>query len=1223
MGSRRLRLKSALRLRLWSLLLAGVSMLIPGSSFGQSAPRPPQTTKPSSDDLIAKREELYKDALAAASSGNWKAAVGTARAALSLQRQHLGADTADTCTILEYIAAWQELDADYAGALITWRELEPLSTKARGHDHCSSVSIRVAADSCRRATQLSVGDQRGLADAAQVNLQAERLFVAGKYAEARKSASTALETRAAMLGRDDVVTAASLHNVGAAYVALGDVKNARRFLEECVVVRERVYGHKNPSTLSSLGYLSLVYDSLGEAQLARPILEKNLAGSSAVYGPEHPATVTAMFQIGNFYLTQDDVSQSEPILLSVAKLQRAIYGPASVGLARTLGRLGMLYAKKRDHAQAERHLRQSFEIYQKLLGGQHVDTARALVSLGTIEYVAKHFSPAKQHLRQAVETLRSSLGETHPETIEAMHTLARTLPPLGEHAAAERLYRDVLRGYGQSTGYELQTAAAHWEIGLLYSGWNDVGGAERHLKQAQAIHRRILGEAHTDTAAVMVALAVAEARSGRHEQAEKTCREALAITEQALGAIHIQTVAVSAVLGSLLLLQDKYDQAEQHLEGVLARRPDRSVDDRYQNAILLNKLASISLKQGDYAEAISRSSGVMAAYREALPANHPHWADTLLVAGVAHLALHRHDEAKKMAERALEVARRQLDMTSMAQSERQQLALTYRLRQILDLQLSLPPETVAADEAYQQLLLWKGAIQARQIRDRQQRPGDAMPSAAELRQVCTRLASASLHVPDRSDRVAWLEQLEELKVRKELLEADLASISRDFRAQREPAAVTLAKLQSVLPRGTVLVDVLEYMCFSGTQDKSAPDESRYVAFVVRYDQPVARVELGSAQRINDTIEQWRRDCIYTGHDVKEDHGRLLRKLVWKPLESHLDGCQTVLVSPDSGLSRLPFCALPGEQPGSYLIEDVAIGVIPVPQMLPEMFSARPARAPLLPQHSPAMLIVGDVDYDAAPGESAESGPDQLSKESLGGELLTFDRLKSAPEEIQALREQYYQRFPEGKLLVLDGAKATEAAFRREAPGHPWLLVATHGFFAPPNINSALAVQDELAGLDVAHGSDHSGALSGLALAGANLPPAPDGDDGILTAYEVAALDLCKVEFAVLSACETGLGKNAFGESPMGMQRAFQVAGVGTTVASLWNVPDGKTSQLMQRFYANLWDKKMPKLQALREAQMWIMRTGGAQSETTGKDVVPSKSRAPYFWAAFVLSGDWR
>jgi len=112
---------------------------------------------------------------------------------------------------------------------------------------------------------------------------------------------------------------------------------------------------------------------------------------------------------------------------------------------------------------------------------------------------------------------------------------------------------------------------------------------------------------------------------------------------------------------------------------------------------------------------------------------------------------------------------------------------------------------------------------------------------------------------------------------------------------------------------------------------------------------------------------------------------------------------------------------------------------------------------------------------------------------------------------------------------------------------------------------------------------------------------------------------------VLSACETGLGAVAGGEGLLGLQRAFQVAGARTVLASLWKVPDAATSRLMQRFYENLWDKKMGKLEALREAQIWMLRDKGSRAMVLENDEKRGESSGlpPYYWAAFVLSGDWR
>ena len=76
------------------------------------------------------------------------------------------------------------------------------------------------------------------------------------------------------------------------------------------------------------------------------------------------------------------------------------------------------------------------------------------------------------------------------------------------------------------------------------------------------------------------------------------------------------------------------------------------------------------------------------------------------------------------------------------------------------------------------------------------------------------------------------------------------------------------------------------------------------------------------------------------------------------------------------------------------------------------------------------------------------------------------------------------------------------------------------------------------------------------------------------------MPLENVDLVVLSACETGLGEVAGGEGLLGVQRAFQVSGARTTIASLWQVDDSATRILMERFYRNRWQEKMTKLDAL-------------------------------------------
>ena len=213
--------------------------------------------------------------------------------------------------------------------------------------------------------------------------------------------------------------------------------------------------------------------------------------------------------------------------------------------------------------------------------------------------------------------------------------------------------------------------------------------------------------------------------------------------------------------------------------------------------------------------------------------------------------------------------------------------------------------------------------------------------------------------------------------------------------------------------------------------------------------------------------------------------------------------------------------------------------------------------------------------------------------------------KSFDYDASAGRDSFEQRFPAGKSKILRGGGATETAFRQAARHYRTLHVATHGFFAPPEVKSALdrvATGDTMVRTGTATISGlHPGLLSGLVLAGANRPPELDQDDGILTALEVGALDLKDVDLVVLSACETGLGTIAGGEGILGLQRAFQVAGARSVVTSLWSIDDEATRKLMERFYENLWQKNLAKIDALREAQLWMLREGTERGLVRLKD----------------------
>jgi len=197
-------------------------------------------------------------------------------------------------------------------------------------------------------------------------------------------------------------------------------------------------------------------------------------------------------------------------------------------------------------------------------------------------------------------------------------------------------------------------------------------------------------------------------------------------------------------------------------------------------------------------------------------------------------------------------------------------------------------------------------------------------------------------------------------------------------------------------------------------------------------------------------------------------------------------------------------------------------------------------------------------------------------------------------------------------VLLEGASATETAFKQQAPGASVVHLATHGFFLDGKCRSAL---EDTRGMKGGVTAENPLVLSGLALAGANNreQASEDEDDGILTAQEIAAMDLSSVEWTVLSACETGVGEVKAGEGVFGLRRAFQVAGADTLIMSLWSVEDEATRDWMKALYEGRLLEKMTTADAVRHASLTVLHDRRAHG----------LSDHPFYWAAFVAAGDWR
>jgi CHAT domain-containing protein len=531
--------------------------------------------------------------------------------------------------------------------------------------------------------------------------------------------------------------------------------------------------------------------------------------------------------------------------------------------------------------------------------------------------------------------------------------------------------------------------------------------------------------------------------------------------------------------------------------------------------------------------------------------------------------------------------------------------------------------------------------------------GDEIETVTKLKNTSSRLSHIILH-PPKSSSPEYVQTLEQLTFEKERLKRRLVVGNRSPAAQGQDGAEDFRTFARQLPNDIAVIDILRVASSSAARTvfgKGADDDC-YEAFILRARQDAPNyslvwVHLGDANEIDRNIDAWR---LVSGNRglTKENAtasalrlrevGRELRQRVWDKLVDQLDGCKTIIIAPDGALAFVPWSALPGREPGSFIIDDFAIGVASHARQVADLLQ-KPA------VDGNQLLVLGNIDYGAPIGSGANTKTTEVVPVQDDSHC---EPLPETAKEATAIADLWR---PHGAVVPLVASQATEERVIAELPQARYVHMATHGFFKDPKYFSPMQPSGREQSTEFQQPFDESElfqpvfrnplALSGVVLAGANLhssgSKAGDTMDGMLTGEKLTTCNLQNTELVVLSACETGLGPVAGGEGVFGLQRAFHMAGARTVIASLWRVDDNATRALMVEFYKNLWQRKLPRLEALRQAQCAMRKyydpkygelmaepvTRGMTSSGEALSTPYSEGLSPSYWAGFVLSGDWR
>lgn len=535
--------------------------------------------------------------------------------------------------------------------------------------------------------------------------------------------------------------------------------------------------------------------------------------------------------------------------------------------------------------------------------------------------------------------------------------------------------------------------------------------------------------------------------------------------------------------------------------------------------------------------------------------------------------------------------------------ERQALAYDALRARGLDLVISVlakHPEMISAP-VYQEVIRSRALVADEMARRQKNMNRNNDPELARLLQELDAARSTLLALEqDGKNKTASAEAIQEATDKMERAEAAVARRSAGFRDEERVSAVALDDVRRNLPKGSVLVSYVHYGRSAVEKvDPKSEKTAAYAAIVFHPETGALRLfDLGDGHEIDALIESARKTVdteMQSGvmggkrneRAFRESAGAL-RARIWDPLRPEFAGAKLLLVVPDGEVNLIPFAAFP-DGDGYWLDHGPVIHTLSSERdLVPEESTSTKSGLVAIgnPEFNRASDSNGQLLAAATPGttRSATLSCDEFKQ-------VEFHPLPESALEVQDIAAQWQAAKLPGEAAQLLGADATRDSFLREAVRGRVLHVATHAFLLSKSCGD---------GNPLLH--------SGLVFAGAN----SSRESSILTAQQIASMDLSGVSWAVLSACNTGAGELHDGEGVLGLQRAFRVAGARSVIMTLWPVDDDMSRRYMHELYAERFGRGASTADSIWSASRKLLADRRAAGLSTH----------PWYWAGFVGSGSW-
>ncbi len=1040
----------------------------------------------------------------------------------------------------------------------------------------------------------------------------------GDPAKAEEYHRQALEIRQ-RLAPGSLELAESYNHLGDAEQELGHLAAAEKYEHEALSIREKLSPNSLAvaETLHSLGRVTMDRGDLPKAEeYYRRSLDLRLKLAPG-------SRDLALSFIGMAYLCarRGDLTGQEGYLHQASSLEEKLT-PAD--RAKILQGLGGTYLQRGQPQKAEEYFRQSLEIRQKFLPNSP-ELAISLSRMGDLNLNRGDPEQAEKYFRQALE-IRQTVAPDSLAVASSLTNLGAVVQTLGNLAEAEKYFRQALAIQQQLSPASLPVAGSLQSLGIIFWLRGDLANAEDNFRRALDIRRKLAPDGAV-MAQTLNWLGLASARRGDLDQAEQYDRQALDISVK-LSSASLLDAELLSNLGDIARRRANLTQADTYYRQALAIQ-HKIAPDSPTEAATLQKVGELARNRKDFAGAEKCFRQVLAIREQKIPGTAAH-ANVLLALASLLSQQDQTEAASKLYEEAIGMLDNQMthlggsdDVRSAFRAENKSKYQDYIDLLVAERKPELAFDIVERSRARTLLELLERA----QIDIHQGGDPELLQREHLLQESISAKSSYRLQLLDAGntgDELATIDrQTAELRAQYEEVKTQLRIDSPGYSALTQPRPLNLDEVEhQLLDENTVL---LEY---------SLGEKRSYVWAVTPTSAAV--YELPPRKTIEDVARNAYELLTARGRRVDQETipQRKLRlaqaeaeyakvaaelsQMILGPVAPSLEKKRLLIVS-DGALQYLPYAALPSPRsPASAsrksagplprlndekslpLITEHEIVSLPSASALAELRRASANRK----EPPKAVAVLADPVFDRRDERVAASRVGiRRAKlkvtDSPPPDDDSAQRLTRSATDVGLIKGRMY-------LSRLLWTQREAAAILNVTPAGQGMEVL--GFDA----NRATALSPALAQYRVVHFATHAlldsknPELSGLVLSLVDKQGQPQ--NGFLDLDQIYNLNL-PVDLVVLSACDTGLGKEIRGEGLIGLSRGFMYAGATRVMASLWSVDDEVTSELMAHFYKSLEQDRMSPAAALRAAQIEVAKE--------------ERWSSPYYWAGFQIQGEWK